>query len=92
MACLAELLRVTQVEGVLFRVPRQPFVTPSSFFQATPDDGIVADGSDDAHPICLPENIKKSEFETMMKILRAKSYAFDERCKKRLRLSALMIL
>jgi len=37
----------------------------------------VVNGSDDEHPICLPDDIRKSEFETMMKMIRTRSYVFN---------------
>ncbi|KAH7925678.1 hypothetical protein BV22DRAFT_1010702 [Leucogyrophana mollusca] len=61
-----------QVEGVLFRVPRHPFVDGSDVFrqllQPSVPDGIEADGCSNERPLRL-EHIQENDFKQLLKVL-----------------------
>ncbi|KAI0927741.1 hypothetical protein AcW1_005180 [Taiwanofungus camphoratus] len=69
---------VLRVEGVLFRVNRQPFEDDSKVFRdmymLPVAEGSVVDGSSDKHPLVL-EGVKKAEFVQLLRVLYPRKYA-----------------
>lgn len=68
----------------MFKVLAQASDILSSISQETREiDGAMLEGGDDTHlTIRLPDEIKKSERETMMRILRAQSYVVNNHIKR----------
>ena len=64
------IVSLGQVDNTLYKVPKQQFVTGSSFFrdlfQLPQGDGVV-EGRDDEHPIHLPGDVTKDEFEILIR-------------------------